>query len=180
MARRQDSARVAPSRCGFCDHHRFRRLSGARRPDSAHLGGLRVVYAIFLHRSDRRPLAGLMGMAAGLSAIFRSPIGTALFCRRVLYGGIEFEAEALMYCLFAPSLPTPLTAPFRAGIRSSRFRLRPASGDWPMTRVVRPLDWLAASRTILPGIFYRVRDAFYVLPIPNMDQTCDWRVVCWA
>ena len=42
-----------------------------------------------------------MGMAAGLSAIFRSPIGTAIFAVEVLYGGMEFEAEALIYCMLA-------------------------------------------------------------------------------
>ena len=43
----------------------------------------------------------LTGMAAGLSAIFRSPIGTALFAIEVLYSGMEFEASALLYAMLA-------------------------------------------------------------------------------
>ena len=42
-----------------------------------------------------------MGMAAGLSAIFRSPIGTAIFAVEVLYGGMDFEAGALIYCMLS-------------------------------------------------------------------------------
>jgi len=40
-----------------------------------------------------------MGMAAGLSAIFRSPIGSAFFAIEVLYGNMEFEAGALLYTM---------------------------------------------------------------------------------
>ena len=40
-------------------------------------------------------------MAAGLSAIFRSPIGCAFFAIEVLYSQIEFESRALLYCLIS-------------------------------------------------------------------------------
>ena len=40
-------------------------------------------------------------MAAGLSAIFRSPIGAALFAIEVLYSDMEFEASALLYTVLA-------------------------------------------------------------------------------
>ena len=43
----------------------------------------------------------LIGMAAGLSAIFRSPIGTAIFAVEVLYSNMEFEAGALLYTMLA-------------------------------------------------------------------------------
>ena len=42
-----------------------------------------------------------MGMAAGLSAIFRSPIGAAFFAVEVLYGNMEFESGALLYTMLA-------------------------------------------------------------------------------
>jgi hypothetical protein len=37
----------------------------------------------------------LAGMAAGLSAVFRSPLGTAIFSVEVLYGTMELESRAL-------------------------------------------------------------------------------------
>ena len=43
----------------------------------------------------------LIGMAAGLSAIFRSPIGTAIFAIEVLYSDMEFDAGALLYTMLA-------------------------------------------------------------------------------
>ena len=39
----------------------------------------------------------LIGMAAGLSAIFRSPIGTAFFAIEVLYRDMEFETRAFLH-----------------------------------------------------------------------------------
>jgi len=49
---------------------------------------------------DRRLLL-LVGAAAGLSAIFRSPIGSALFVVEVLYGDMEFEAGGLLYAMLS-------------------------------------------------------------------------------
>src|SRR6185437_13806151 len=43
----------------------------------------------------------LIGASAGLSAIFRSPVGAALFVIEVLYADIEFESSALIYCTLA-------------------------------------------------------------------------------
>jgi CIC family chloride channel protein len=40
-------------------------------------------------------------MAAGLSAIFRSPLGAALFAIEVLYSEMEFESGALLYTMLA-------------------------------------------------------------------------------
>ena len=50
--------------------------------------------------AERRLLV-LSGMAAGLSAIFRAPLGMAIFAGEVLYGGLAFEYEALPYTLIA-------------------------------------------------------------------------------
>ena len=48
---------------------------------------------------DQRRLLLLAGMAAGLSAIFRSPMGTGVFAIEVLYGNMEFEVGALLYTM---------------------------------------------------------------------------------
>ena len=76
--------------------------AGREGPTALIAAGFGSVYAKLLHRPEReRRLLVLMGMAAGLSAIFRSPIGTAIFAVEVLYGGMDFESEALIYCMLA-------------------------------------------------------------------------------
>ena len=76
--------------------------AGREGPTALIAAGFGSIYADLLKRSDReRRLLILMGMAGGLSAIFRSPIGTAIFAVEVLYGGMDFESEALIYCMLA-------------------------------------------------------------------------------
>ena len=78
--------------------------SAGREGPTALIGaGVGSIYATVLgHRRDEeRGLLVLMGMAAGLSAIFRSPIGAAFFAVEVLYGNMEFEAGALLYTMLA-------------------------------------------------------------------------------
>ena len=66
--------------------------AGREGPIALIAAGFGSVYASLLHRPEReRRLLVLMGMAAGLSAIFRSPIGTAIFAVEVLYGGHGFR-----------------------------------------------------------------------------------------
>ncbi len=48
-----------------------------------------------------RRLIMLMGVSAGLSAIFRAPVGAAFFAIEFLYRGMYFEAEALIYTLIS-------------------------------------------------------------------------------
>jgi len=47
---------------------------------------------------ERRILV-LAGAAAGIGAIFRAPLGAALFAPEVLYREMEFESEAIMPCV---------------------------------------------------------------------------------
>ena len=96
-------ARVAPVKMlASAVTIRLGRIGGPRRTDSADRRRFRfgVRVAAASARRERRLLV-LMGMAAGLSAIFRSPIGTAIFAVEVLYGGMDFEADALIYCMLA-------------------------------------------------------------------------------
>jgi CIC family chloride channel protein len=53
-----------------------------------------------LRPRERRILA-LAGAAAGLGAIFRSPLGAALFATEVLYRDMEFEFEAILPCIIS-------------------------------------------------------------------------------
>jgi len=53
-----------------------------------------------LNDEERRILI-LARMAAGLAAIFRSPLGMAIFAVKILYSGMAFETEALIYTVIA-------------------------------------------------------------------------------
>lgn len=56
--------------------------------------------ALRLKPRDRRILM-LAGAAAGIGAIFRAPLGAALFAPEVLYRDTEFEFEAILPCLIS-------------------------------------------------------------------------------
>jgi CIC family chloride channel protein len=74
--------------------------AGREGPTALISAGIGSIYATLSHRSDEeRRLLVLIGTAAGLSAIFRSPIGTAIFAIEVLYSEIEFESGALLYTM---------------------------------------------------------------------------------
>jgi CIC family chloride channel protein len=142
--------------------------AGREGPTALIAAGFGSIYATWLKRSEReRRLIVMMGMAGGLSAIFRSPIGTAIFAVEVLYSGIEFESEGLLYCMLAAIVAYAVNGEF--------------VGWQPLFRVptlaapthVASYGWYvllgAASGivgTLLPEFFYRIRDGFHALPIP--------------
>jgi CIC family chloride channel protein len=108
----------------------------------------------------------LAGMAAGLSAVFRSPLGTAIFSVEVLYGTMELESRALAYtgiaAIVAYALNNTLVGP------EPLFRLPPDLGTWtPPDLLFFALLGVVAGlvAALLPFIFYRVRDLFQRLPI---------------
>lgn len=123
-------------------------------------------YAGLTNRSEReRRVLVLIGMAAGLAAIFRSPIGTALFAIEVLYAGVEFEAGVLLYALLASIVAYAVNG-FVAGWHPL-FR----AGD-----VALPSTWangwfiglgLVAGllAAVIPTVFFGVRDAFRRIPL---------------
>ena len=76
--------------------------AGREGPIALVAAGIGSWYASITKCNDHeRRLFLLIGMAAGLAAIFRSPVGTAIFAIEVLYGAMEFESDALLYTLLA-------------------------------------------------------------------------------
>ena len=115
---------------------------------------------------DRRLLL-LVGAAAGIAAIFRSPIGAALFAVEVLYTDMEFEASALLYATLSA-----IVAYAVSGLAGGYGALFSVPTD--ALTLDRPLDYgwyvvlgLAAGgvATALPVLFYRTRVFFRVLPV---------------
>jgi chloride channel protein, CIC family len=130
--------------------------------------GVASIYANLGHRNeDERSMLVLMGMAAGLSAIFRSPIGSAFFAIEVLYGKMEFEAEGLLYTLLASVVAYAVNGIFVGWKPLFVFPSSPASFsllDYGWFAVVGVAGGLVA--TVLPSGFYLLRDAFRELPFP--------------
>jgi CIC family chloride channel protein len=144
--------------------------SAGREGPTALIGaGVGSIYATALgHRRDEeRSLLVLMGMSAGLSAIFRSPIGAAFFAVEVLYGSMEFEAGALLYTMLASIVAYGVNGFFVGWQPLFQFPvgqtvLHPLNYAW--FGVLGAASGLIA--TLLPVVFYRLRDAFRALPFP--------------
>jgi chloride channel protein, CIC family len=142
--------------------------AGREGPVAMVTAGIGSVYARWFKRSERdRRILLLVGMAAGLSASFRSPIGTALMSIEVLYSDMEFEASALLYAMLAAVISYAING-FVVGWEPL-FRLTS-----PVTSLARPLDYLwyvilgvAAGllATVVPIAFYRTRDLFRAMRI---------------
>jgi CIC family chloride channel protein len=143
--------------------------SAGREGPTALIGaGVGSIYATIAHRSEeQRQVLVLAGMAAGLSAIFRSPIGAAFFAIEVLYGSMEFEAGALLYTMLASVIAYAVNGLF--------VGWRPLFLFPPLPGKLYPLDYAwygvlgiacGLIATLLPVVFYRLRDAFHNLPVP--------------
>ena len=144
--------------------------SGGREGPTAQIasGVGAIVGKIFKLPDDERRTVILIGMAAGLSAIFKSPLGTAIFAVEILYSGMAFEGSALIYTLISASVAYAITGAFSG---YTPLFLLPTSA-----RVVQPLDlvWFAllgilagGFGALLPAVFYRIHAWFTGLRIPN-------------
>ena len=116
---------------------------------------------------DRRILV-LAGMAAGLAAIFRSPLGMAIFAVEILYSGMAFETEALIYTIIASVVAYAVNGLF---VGWSPIFLFPQSVHFtqPIALVGYATLGIVAGvvGAIEPPIFYGIRDLFRSVKIPN-------------
>lgn len=142
--------------------------AGREGPTALISAGIGSIYATMGKRSDEdRRLLVLIGMAAGLAAIFRSPIGTALFAIEVLYSDMEFEAGALFFTMLGSIVAYVVNGLFVGwqplfqvpkGLMLPEF-----SGYW-WYAVLGLGSGVAA--TLLPVVFYGLRDIFRKVPVP--------------
>jgi chloride channel protein, CIC family len=142
--------------------------AGREGPAAQFSAGIGSVYATLTHRPEgERRLLVLVGMAAGLSAIFRSPIGTAFMAVEVLYGGIEFEAGALLYTLLASVVAYTVNGLFVGWeplFQIPQNMAAPAFVDYFRYAALGLSAGVVA--TLIPPVFYGMRDAFKAIPIP--------------
>ena len=141
--------------------------AGREGPTALISAGIGSIYATLFHRpEEERRLLVLMGMAAGLAAIFRSPVGTAFFAIEVLYSAMEFEAFALLYVLLASIVAYTINGLFVGfdPLFSVPPMGMPAFSDYFWYILLGLVAGVVAA--MLPSIFYYTRDAFHAIPIP--------------
>jgi CIC family chloride channel protein len=141
--------------------------AGREGPTALIAAGVGSIYADMLKRPVReRRLLVLMGMAAGLSAIFRSPIGTAIFAVEVLYGGIDFESEGLLYCMLSAIVAYAINGAIVGW--QPMFRIPQSSSPAGLMDYTWYIALGVASgvvATLLPEVFYRTRDLFRAMKV---------------
>lgn len=144
--------------------------SGGREGPTAQIasGVGAIAGSVFKLADDERRLVMLIGMAAGLSAIFKSPLGTAIFAVEILYSRMAFEGDALIYTLISAAVAYAITGIFSG---FTPLFLLPVNHQ-----AIQPLDlvWFAllgivagGFGALLPAVYYRIRDAFVALRIPR-------------
>jgi CIC family chloride channel protein len=141
--------------------------AGKEGPTSLFSAGIGSIYATLTKRPDdiRRSLI-LIALAAGLSAVFRAPIGAAVFAIEMLYWNMDLEASLLAYTLFAS-----IIAYITNGIFVGWKPLFQMPADIVINRFSEyfwfALLGLAAGLmgTFIPMAFYNIRDLFHKVPI---------------
>ena len=122
--------------------------------------------AFRLSVEERRYLL-LIGMAAGLSAIFKSPLGTAIFAAEILYGGLAFEETVLGFTIISAAVAYGITGAIEGW--APLFHL-PANltFEHPSELIWYAVLGIAAGAvaSLVPVIFYGTRDLFKKIPIP--------------
>ena len=144
--------------------------AGREGPTALIAAGFGTIYANLTRRTDQeRRFLILVGMSAGLSAVFRSPIGTAIFAVEVLYSAMEFESHMLIYTLLSSVVAYAANGIF--------FGLQPLFHvpDKLLLPDYRYYPWYVALgiasgilATMLPVIFYGMRDVFHAIPCPQI------------
>jgi CIC family chloride channel protein len=144
--------------------------AGREGPTSLISAAVGSLYATVMHRSEKeRRLLVVVGMAAGLSAIFRSPIGTAIFAIEVLYSEMEFDAPALLHTMLAAVTAYAVNGLFVGWgplFLVSSDKVSPGLFEQGWYVVLGVAAGVVA--TLLPLVFYGIRDLFATIPIPRV------------
>jgi CIC family chloride channel protein len=144
-------------------------VAGREGPTAQISVGLGAIVGSFLRLSgEERRILLLASMAAGLAAVFRSPLGMAIFAVEILYSGMVFESEALIYTVIAAVSAYAIHGFFVGW--APIYAIPPGLiFDHPESLLAfAALGILAGGYgAILPTLFYRVRNLFHRLPGPR-------------
>jgi chloride channel protein, CIC family len=144
-------------------------VAGREGPTAQISVGLGAILARFLgFRGQERRILLLAAMSAGLAAIFRAPLGMAIFSVEILYSGMVFESEALIYTVISAVTAYALHG-FVAGWSPIFAIPRGLAFEKPAVLLGFAVLGILAGvvGALLPTLFYRVRDAFHRMPGPR-------------
>lgn len=131
--------------------------------------GFASFLASILKTSDRdRRLLVLAGAGAGIGAIFRAPLGGALFAVEVLYRDAEFESAAMVPAFVAGIIAYSVYCGI-TGVWGPMFTV-PSLEFLHPTQL--PLFVLLGVACVVAGslyvkVFYAIRDLFRLIRVPN-------------
>jgi CIC family chloride channel protein len=143
--------------------------SAGREGPIAQIGagfGSFVATKLKLSTADRRILL-LAGMAGGIGATFRSPLGGALFAVEVLYRDPEFENEGLIPCIISSIVAYSLfgaVTGWEPLLETPRFHF-----DQPSEMILYLVLGIVCAffGLFYTKTFYGMRNLFRKLPLPN-------------
>jgi len=143
--------------------------AGREGPAAQICSGATSVLCQLLHLpTNERRLLVLAGMSAGLSAIFRAPLGMAVFAAEILYAGMAFEFEVLPYSIIAAVVAYAVNGLF---VGWAPLFLLPSHLSFTRPIELAGYAFLGVMAGVIgavePPIFYGVRDFFERLRVPR-------------
>jgi CIC family chloride channel protein len=117
-------------------------------------------------RGQERRILLVASMAAGLAAMFQAPLGMAIFSVEILYSGMIFESEALIYTVVSAVTGYAVKGLFDGW--SPIFAIPSGLAFDPVHLAGYVVLGVCAGAlgAVLPTLFYRVRDLFRRMPGP--------------
>jgi len=136
--------------------------AGREGPTALFSAGIGSFYSSIKNSSlKKRRLYTLIAMAAGLSAVFKSPLGTAFFAVEVLYDKGEFKIDELVVILFGSLIAFVLTSFFFGWnpIFSIPSNLTTDNITFYIKMIIVGI-FSGFISIVIPNIFYFIRDMF--------------------
>ena len=143
--------------------------AGKEGPTALFSAGIGSWYADFRKVTwKRRQMFVIIGMASGLSAVFKSPLGSSIFAIEVLYATNEFETRDFVYVLLGPLIAYIITGYVLGwGPVFNVFDIHPLTDLSDYIKIVFLGVISGVVAVILPNFFYYTRDFFKNLKIKN-------------
>ena len=143
-------------------------VAGREGPTAQISVGLGAILSSFLGlRGQERRILLLASMSAGLAAVFRAPLGMAIFSVEILYSGMVFESEALIYTVISAVTAYAIHGFF---VGWSPIFVIPGGMTFHSPVALLGFGVLGVLSgvlgAVLPSLFYGIRDAFRRIPIP--------------
>lgn len=141
--------------------------AGREGPTALFSAGVGSLYADLRKVSvQKRQTFVILGMAAGLSAVFKAPLGVAIFALEVLYIRSEFQSKELMFIIFGALVAYTITG-FLFGWQPIFY----VPSNLEVTKLqtfnlILVFGALSGFISVfIPNIFYYTRDFFRKIPV---------------